>query len=107
MTRLTLTFDNGPTPGITERVLDALAEHRAPAVFFVVGDKLRRPGARALAERAVAEGHLVGNHTLTHTVPLGQLEADGDLDAMQREIDGTQALLGDRRAQRRVASGLP
>ena len=95
MTRLTLTFDNGPTPGITERVLDALAAHRAPAVFFVVGDKLRRPGARALAERAVAEGHLVGNHTLTHTVPLGQLEADGDLDAMHREIDGTQALLGD------------
>ena len=94
-TRLTLTFDNGPVAGVTDGVLDVLATHGVPAIFFVIGDKLRRPGARALVERAVADGHLVGNHTLTHAVPLGRLEADGDLDRVEREIDETQALLGD------------
>lgn len=93
MRRLTLSFDNGPTPGVTERVLEVLADRRAPAIFFVIGERVRDPEARRLAERAVAEGHLVGNHTLTHTVPLGQLEADGDLVAVEREIDEAQALL--------------
>jgi peptidoglycan-N-acetylglucosamine deacetylase len=93
VTRLTLTFDNGPTPGVTERVLQTLAGHRATAVFFVIGEKVRSPAGRALAERAVAEGHLVGNHTLTHTVPLGRLEAAGDLAAVEREIDEAQGLL--------------
>jgi peptidoglycan/xylan/chitin deacetylase (PgdA/CDA1 family) len=93
MTRLTLTFDNGPTPRITGRVLDLLGAHHAKAIFFVIGEKVRSPEGRALAERAVAEGHLVGNHTLTHTVPLGRLEAAGNIAAVEREIDEAQALL--------------
>ena len=94
-TRLTVTFDNGPVVGVTERVLDLLAARRVPAVFFVIGSRLQAPGARALVERAVADGHLVGNHTLTHSVPLGQMEADGDVVGVERDIDGTDALLGD------------
>jgi peptidoglycan-N-acetylglucosamine deacetylase len=46
--RLTLTFDNGPTPGVTERVLDILAHYRLPATFFVIGRRLRDPAAAAL-----------------------------------------------------------
>ena len=68
---VTLTFDNGPAPGTTEWVLDVLAERKLRATFFVVGTMLDRKGARALAERAVAEGHWVGNHSMTHTTPLG------------------------------------
>lgn len=35
--RVTLTFDNGPTPGVTERVLDILAQARLRSTFFVIG----------------------------------------------------------------------
>ena len=44
MPRLTLTFDNGPTPGVTEQVLATLAERGLRATFFVVGEKLKQPG---------------------------------------------------------------
>ena len=90
--RVTLTFDNGPTPGVTERVLDVLGERGLRTTFFVVGDRLRDPATRALAERAHDEGHAVGNHTLTHTVPLGALDDAGEVG---REIDEAQALIGD------------
>ena len=100
MARVTLTFDNGPTPGVTERVLDMLAAAGVAATFFVVADRLRNPAARALAERAVAEGHRVGNHTLTHTVPLGELEQHGQLTSVWREIDDAQHLLGDLAPER-------
>ncbi len=92
---VTLTFDNGPTPGVTESVLDVLSANGVSATFFVIGSKLAKPGARALLERAVNEGHRVGNHTLTHTVPLGTLEREGDLTTALREVDETQRLLGD------------
>jgi peptidoglycan/xylan/chitin deacetylase (PgdA/CDA1 family) len=87
--RVSITFDNGPTPGITDRVLDILAERRVPATFFVVGQRLQAPGGRELGERAVAEGHWVGNHGLTHTRPLGLLD---DASA-EREIGETERLL--------------
>ena len=63
MQRLTFTFDNGPAPGATEKVLDFLAERAIKATFFVVGARLRTPQGRQLAERAHAEGHWIGNHT--------------------------------------------
>jgi peptidoglycan-N-acetylglucosamine deacetylase len=91
MPTVTLTFDNGPAPGVTDRVLDVLRERDLRATFFVVGDELQRPGARQLAERAHAEGHWIGNHTMTHSVPLGDTD---DAVLVAREIDGTQELIG-------------
>jgi peptidoglycan/xylan/chitin deacetylase (PgdA/CDA1 family) len=63
-----------------------LAAHGLKATFFVVGSALREH--RALVERARAEGHWVGNHTLTHPRPLGE---SSDPAA---EIAATQAELG-------------
>ncbi len=97
--RVTLTFDNGPTPGVTEGVLQTLQQHGAPATFFVVGRELERDGVRALAERAVAEGHRVGNHTLTHTVLLGACD---DPALPEREIGGAQRLLGELAGSERL-----
>lgn len=91
MPRLTLTFDNGPTPGVTEHVLDVLADRAIRATFFVVGRDLEKPGRRDLARRAAAEGHWHGNHTLTHSVLLG----DGDREIAVREIEDSQRILGD------------
>src|SRR3712207_8879193 len=59
MPRLTLTFDNGPWLGATEAVLDILAERSVRATFFVVGERLKALGGRALAERARAAGHWI------------------------------------------------
>jgi peptidoglycan/xylan/chitin deacetylase (PgdA/CDA1 family) len=83
-TKVSLTFDNGPTPGVTDGVLDLLAERGLPATFFVVGTQLHRPGGKALVRRAVAEGHRVGHHTMTHTVQLGATAAPEE--AVRTEI---------------------
>ncbi|MBA2283806.1 MAG: polysaccharide deacetylase family protein [Acidimicrobiia bacterium] len=96
--RVTLTFDNGPSVGTTPMVLDALAARALPATFFVVGERLDRPGGRELVERAAAEGHWIGNHSLTHAVPLGD---DPDPAHAEREIGETQARLGDVGHERR------
>lgn len=91
MPRLTLTFDNGPHPQTTDQVLRVLDERGLGATFFVVGDELARPGCRAVAERARAEGHWIGNHSMTHRVPLGA----GADNQVAEEIGGAQELLGD------------
>jgi peptidoglycan/xylan/chitin deacetylase (PgdA/CDA1 family) len=87
-----LTFDNGPTPGVTRYVLDVLAERQLPATFFAVGVRLSDASARVLLGRARAEGHQVGNHSMHHRVPLGE---DPSPDAVEREIVAAQAALGE------------
>jgi peptidoglycan/xylan/chitin deacetylase (PgdA/CDA1 family) len=81
---VSLTFDNGPTPGVTDRVLDVLADRGVTASFFVIGTALRQPEGRKLARRALAEGHRVGHHTMTHSVLLG--DADDPAATVQSEI---------------------
>jgi peptidoglycan/xylan/chitin deacetylase (PgdA/CDA1 family) len=88
---LTLTFDNGPDPEITPRVLDILDRRNIKTTFFVIGEKLADPAARSLAERAHAEGHWIGNHTFTHSVPLGEQR---DPQAAEQEIARTQREIG-------------
>jgi peptidoglycan/xylan/chitin deacetylase (PgdA/CDA1 family) len=89
---LTLSFDNGPEPDITPSVLDVLARRKVRATFFVIGQKLAERGRRALAERAKAEGHWIGNHSYTHSLPLVLLP---EQDIAERDIGRTQDLMGD------------
>ena len=105
-----LTFDDGPHPVHTPRVLDILARYRIKAVFFQVGQNIgtlnaaNGPGTQAtnavagaaaanirlpqLFERLLAEGHSVANHTHTHPL-LPRL----DEVSLTAEIDQTEALL--------------
>ncbi|WP_053846419.1 glycosyltransferase [Streptomyces sp. NRRL B-24085] len=62
--RLVLTFDDGPDPTWTPRVLDVLKKHHAHAVFFVTGTMASR--YPDLVRRMVDEGHEVGLHTFNH-----------------------------------------
>ena len=87
---VTLSFDNGPTPEITPFVLDVLARRNVKTTFFVIGEKLVRPGGRALAERAYTEGHWIGNHTWSHSLPFGLMTPD----AAKAEFERTQDALG-------------
>ncbi|MEV5429605.1 glycosyltransferase [Streptomyces sp. NPDC052701] len=62
--RIVLTFDDGPDPVWTPKVLDVLKEHRAHAVFFVTGTMASRHPE--LVRRMVDEGHEIGLHTFNH-----------------------------------------
>jgi peptidoglycan/xylan/chitin deacetylase (PgdA/CDA1 family) len=88
--RVTLTFDNGPDPDVTPRVLEVLRRREVHAHFYVLGKWLTEPARRRCVERAHAEGHVVGNHSFSHAVPLGD---DPRPDAVAREIAATEALL--------------
>ena len=73
---VTLTFDNGPTPGTTEPVLEVLSQHSVPAIFFAIGRKLATIDGQRLGRRIVAEGHRLGGHTWSHSVQFGVAEDD-------------------------------
>lgn len=90
--RLTLSFDNGPFPDVTPGVLDALRERGLHASFFVCGKDATVPERRELMKRARAEGHLLGNHTQTHTIELGTTD---DASVARDEIGMAQEALGD------------
>ena len=62
---ISLTFDDGPHPETTPRVLDVLAKYSAKATFFVIGKHVE--AHRSVAERIVAEGHELGNHSWQHS----------------------------------------
>jgi hypothetical protein len=95
MKRITITFDNGPTPGVTERVLDVLARRDIRAPFFVIGQQLRDQRALEIMHEAQAAGHWIGNHTLTHAVGLGErataefAQAGAAAEMASAQFDGT------------------
>ena len=61
---IVLSFDDGPDPRFTPRILDVLKSRQAPAAFFVTG--LSANGNPALLRREYREGHEIGNHSYTH-----------------------------------------
>lgn len=65
---IVLTFDDGPNPQTTIKVLDTLKQHELHAIFFLVGDRLAadKPAGRELVGRMIREGHIVANHTVDH-----------------------------------------
>jgi cellulose synthase/poly-beta-1,6-N-acetylglucosamine synthase-like glycosyltransferase/spore germination protein YaaH/peptidoglycan/xylan/chitin deacetylase (PgdA/CDA1 family) len=61
---LALTFDDGPDPDWTPKILDVLKREHAPAAFFLIGIQAEKFGG--VAQRIYREGHEIGNHTFTH-----------------------------------------
>jgi peptidoglycan/xylan/chitin deacetylase (PgdA/CDA1 family) len=59
-----LTFDDGPTPEITERVLEILDNHHIKATFFCIGDNVRKHPE--IVQKIISKQHSVGNHTYSH-----------------------------------------
>jgi peptidoglycan/xylan/chitin deacetylase (PgdA/CDA1 family) len=89
--RITLSFDNGPVPGSTDRILDLLKARGLRASFFALGKLAAVPEGRALLERAKAEGHWIGNHTMSHGTPLGESR---DPEHVEKEIVAAAKVLG-------------
>jgi len=75
---IALTFDDGPDPEWTPRLLDVLRRHRAHGTFFVIGSRVNEQPD--LTRRMLAEGHELGVHTFTHA----QLT---DLPGWQRRLE--------------------
>jgi peptidoglycan-N-acetylglucosamine deacetylase len=94
---LVLTFDDGPWPGTTAKVLDALRTECVRATFFLLG---RNAAANPqLARRALAEGHTVGHHSYSHPLlgRMGVARAEAEID---RGIAADEfALYGERRTK--------
>lgn len=59
-----LTFDDGPTPEITEWVLAELKKHEAKATFFCIGNNIEKHPS--IVSKILQEGHAIGNHTFNH-----------------------------------------
>lgn len=90
------TFDDGPDPAHTPALLDALDGAHVRATFFLLGDRLSRPGALDVARDIRRRGHAIGAHSFHH-VALGHLDAH----ALAEELDACDAAfapLGERPA---------
>ena len=83
---IALTFDDGPDPRFTPRILDTLAENHAHATFFVVGEQAR--AHPELVARMVREGHEVAHHTHTHPQidEMSQTQLIAEMDAPLRVL---------------------
>lgn len=62
--KIYLTFDDGPTPEVTEWVLSVLKHYDAKATFFCIGDNIRKHSE--IFSKVLSEGHTIGNHTFNH-----------------------------------------
>jgi peptidoglycan/xylan/chitin deacetylase (PgdA/CDA1 family) len=80
---IAMTFDDGPSPETTPRLLDILKERNIKATFFMIGQNAERNPA--IVKRILAEGHEIGNHSWTHP----QLSKLSD-DRVTEEINKTQ-----------------
>jgi len=85
--RVALSFDDGPDPVVTPRVLDLLDRHGLKAVFFLVGRKAE--AHPEVVREILARGHDIGNHSLNH-LPFLMLKGTG---ALRREVAGAQEIL--------------
>ena len=90
---IALTFDDGPSPEITPRVLRILEQYGAPATFFLIGryldgDDGRSAAARDALREIVARGHAVGNHTHDHEL----LTATDHANVLAQMDDGAASI---------------
>ena len=85
--KVALTFDDGPDPKWTPRILQILKEKKAPAAFFVLGTQAQH--YPDLLERIVREGHEIGNHTYSHQnlAEAGDQQIELELNATTRLIE--------------------
>lgn len=90
---IALTFDDGPNPALTPKLLDLLAARHLKATFFVVGQNAAdHPD---ILRRAVREGHEIGNHTWSHP-NLAKLSDEAVRHELQKTDDAITAAIGKR-----------
>lgn len=84
--RIIITFDQGYENGYTEKILDTLKEKNVKAIFFLTGDYAKKE--TALVQRMIDEGHILGNHGMTHaSLPeLSDSEAEEEIMSLHKYV---------------------
>ena len=83
-----LTFDDGPDPALTPRILDILKKHGIHAIFFAIGRKVQEHPE--IFQRIISEGHTVGNHTQNHFIFFAMLntkKAGMEIDSFSETVE--------------------
>ena len=88
-----LTFDDGPIPPYTNRILDMLAAECVRATYFIVGDMAKE--YPALVRRIAEAGHTVGTHSMNHPLRFRALSVERGNAQIDNGIAATAAALGD------------
>lgn len=86
--KVALTFDDGPHPEYTPKLLDALKERGVKATFFLIGKNAKvHP---EIVKRIADEGHVIGNHTMNHVEITKMTDADAflELDENRKLLEG-------------------
>jgi len=85
---IVLTFDDGPDPKYTERILEILKQYQVKASFFVIGNKAIQN--QDIVERIYRDGHEIGNHTFSHpkAIEMSDQQLKLELNSTQRIIQG-------------------
>jgi peptidoglycan/xylan/chitin deacetylase (PgdA/CDA1 family) len=91
-----LTFDDGPLPPNTGRILDTLAANCVKADYFLVGEMART--YPALVRRIYNSGHVIGTHSLDHPLTFNHMKVERIADEVDGGIAAVQAAAGDPRA---------
>jgi peptidoglycan/xylan/chitin deacetylase (PgdA/CDA1 family) len=99
-----ITIDDGPDPAVTPQVLEQLAEHRAHATFFCVGDRVERYAD--LARDIVSRGHAIENHSQRHRHNFSLLGPGGMRAEISRAQDSILRVTGSRPRFFRAPAGL-
>ena len=93
---IVLTFDDGPLPPHTNRVLDALAAECVKATFFMVGQMVR--GYPSVVRRVYEEGHTIANHSQTHPFTFHKMTIDAASKQIEDGFTSLRTVLGDPNA---------
>ena len=88
---IAMTFDDGPSEKLTPELLDILAAHHIHATFFVIGQNAERHPE--ILQRAVREGHEIGNHSWTHPA-FGKMSDAAVRRELQKTDDAIRAAIG-------------
>lgn len=90
--KIALTFDDGPYPDTTDKILDLLKKYDAKATFFVLGNKVER--YPETIKREVAEGHEIANHTFNHVYFMRSISKATIMDEIVKTDKAIESLTG-------------
>lgn len=98
-----ITFDDGPYPKYTEQVLDILDKYQVKATFFMIGQRVEE--YPDIAREVQARGHLIGNHSYTHSRDMSQLSEEEILKEMKPCDEAITTVTGQKPIFYRSPSG--
>ena len=102
--QIAITFDDGPHPEFTPKALELLKKHKAKATFFCIGKHVEK--YPEIVKRILAEGHLVGNHTYSHSNFFGFFGTEKVIADLRKTIKSLQLLIHKKPILYRPAFGV-